>query len=56
MSVSSATLVALVGLITLVDHRPTSISAKVAASACNSAAHSISSRHSLGSIETLLTD
>lgn len=53
MSVSSATLVALVGLVTLVDHGPTSASADVAASASDPAAHSVPSGHPFGSIQTL---
>ena len=54
MSVSSSTLVTLVGLVALVNHGPTSITTNVTASSGNPTADAISSRHPFGSIEALL--
>lgn len=54
VSVPSATLVALVGFVALVDHGPASASADVAAAAGDPAAHSVPSGHPFGSVQTLL--
>lgn len=50
VSVSSSTLVAFVGLVTLVNHWPTSISTNITTSSSNPATDAISSRHPFGSI------
>lgn len=56
MSVSSPTLVALVRLVALVNHRPTSVATDVTASSGNSGATgtAVSSRHPFGSVMALL--
>lgn len=50
VSVSSPTLVTLVGLVTLIDHWPTSICANVTTSSSDTTANALSSRHPFGSI------
>lgn len=54
VSVSSSTLVTLMGFVTLVNHWPPSIATNITASSSDSTTNAISSRHPFGSIQALL--